>query len=97
MAIKTKDGTVGLELDRYNYFSVIPVIEYNDGKFVSLKLFPIELGFNESNLYKGLPARSDAVCSALICEHLNKISSEYGTKFELQEGNVINVWNCRHD
>lgn len=79
MAIKTKKGTVGLELDINNYVSVIPFFEFVDDKLVNLELLPIELQFNGASSMKGLPVIASEEMQIYIYETLTEISKSYGT------------------
>ena len=89
LAKKTRNGTIGLECDSSNYLSVIPIMEFEDEKLISLKLLPIELGFNKERALKGLPIKADKNNADRIFNQLNAISSQYGTIFK--NGEFITV------
>jgi poly-gamma-glutamate synthesis protein (capsule biosynthesis protein) len=81
MQKKTKNGTVGLELDIHNYLSVIPVIEFDKDKISDICLIPVELNFNNEEL-KGLPTIADESSASAIYEYLKDISTPYNTALE---------------
>lgn len=78
MAIKTQNGTVGLELDIHNYLSVIPLFEFEDHRLTALKLIPIELQFEGNPLVKGLPIIASSKAKKMIFDELNTISGKCG-------------------
>ncbi len=85
---RSKGGKVGLHTDIANYLSVIPYFEVEDGTVKNIRLTPIELGFEMDDEIKGLPHIADAATSEKICNQLNKISAEYGTKLSLENGYI---------
>lgn len=87
---KTKNGTVGLEVDRDNYLSVIAQVEFERGKLVDVSLIPVELNFKGGQDLKGLPAVASETDTDSILKRLQEISEEYGTAFEKVDG-VIKV------
>jgi poly-gamma-glutamate synthesis protein (capsule biosynthesis protein) len=89
---KNKNGTVGLELDRQNYISIIPYFEFEHDAMTALYLKPIELGFNKGNTLKGLPFEADQELSHMIANHINKISEPYNTKADLYNGIIEIGW-----
>lgn len=81
LRVKTKNGTVGLETDKANYISVLPVMSFNDGVLQKLILHPIELGFEKDLSLKGLPFLANEQDSDVIFEQLCNISRQYNTNF----------------
>lgn len=85
---RSQGGKVGLHTDIANYLSVIPYFEVEDGEVKNIRLTPIELGFEMDDEIKGLPHIADAKTSEKICNQLNKISAEYGTRLSLKNGYI---------
>lgn len=83
--LKSKNGTVGLEMDFNNYLSVIPLIEFDENEVKSLYLKPIELGFEKKGIYKGLPCIATKEKCIFIKDYLQEISEKYGTKFNIEK------------
>ena len=85
---KTKNGTIGLEIDKNNYLSIIPLMYFEDEELQQLKLIPIELSFDSKD-FKGLPVIANKEDALNIFKQLKKISFDYNTRFEFDE--IINV------
>ena len=85
--IRSKNGTVGLEFDPYNYRSVVPILEFNDNlKLIDLNLIPIELGFDGYN--KGFPVIASNDVSEEIYNRLCKLSNDYSTCLKMNNGKI---------
>ena len=78
--LRSKNNTVGLEFDFYNYRSIVPVIEFQKGAISSLKLIPIELGFSEPDRIKGFPYIAKDSEAKEIFDRLEILSKHYKTK-----------------
>lgn len=79
--IKTKNGTIGLVMDKNNYLSIIPVMKFEGDTLIELTLIPISLNFEEGASLKGLPCKANEKDSNSIQNILTNISRIYGTKF----------------
>ena len=89
--LRSKNETVGLEFDPFNYRSVIPVVELeNSGRVSGIKLVPIELGFDDAEKIKGFPYSANESVSEEIYCRLSALSSEYGTRLRF-DGNTISI------
>lgn len=87
---KNQNGKIGLETDRANYLSVIPIITFdNNKKLTEIELIPIELNFNNRN--KGLPRIASPEDCKDILNQLKAISSRYGTKFNQEKDNKVTI------
>lgn len=85
MARKTRGGSIGLETDKNNYLSVVPIMEFEQDRLIQLGLLPISLQFEQESRWKGLPVIADETDAELICLTLSRISQKYGTEFERQK------------
>lgn len=90
LAKRNKDWTVGLHTQAKNFRSVIPYLEFEDGKLTHLELLPLELGFEKPRTFKGIPYRANEEMSREIFETLSSLSASYGTKLSLEDG-VIRI------
>ena len=89
--IRSKNGTIGLERDPYNYRSIIPVLSYDaDGELTDLSLRPIELGFSSGNCDRGFPLLAEEDVCDEIYSRLKTLSDEYGTGIEMNR-DVIRI------
>lgn len=87
---RSKNNTVGLEFDPANYFSIVPILTFENGKINELELIPIELGFNNEKRQKGFPYIANEEERDGIYRRLCELSAEYGTKMKI-EGNSLKV------
>ena len=82
--------TVGLHTQYYNFRTVIPYMEFEDGKLTHLEMKPIELGFEKPRTFKGVPYPANEKVSQEIYETLAQLSEPYGTRLSLEDG-VIRI------
>jgi len=78
--------TVGLHTQYYNFRTVIPYLEFEDGKLTHVEMKPVELGFDKPRTFKGVPYPANEAVSKEIFETLRELSLPYGTKMKLEEG-----------
>lgn len=90
-AVRSANGTRGLETEFKNYKGLMPMIEFENGKLKSIRIKPVELGFHNANKEeKGLPHEANAEITKEIYDTLVALSSEYHTKLKLNDG-IIEV------
>ncbi len=82
MDTKSKDGTIGLNIDKNTWNSILVSLEL-DNKSIKAKLFPIELGFKLPRYRKGLPKINE---DELILKQIKELSSIYGTTINIENG-----------
>ena len=87
--VRSRNGKVGLHLNKENYLSILPSLEFDGEDLVSIKLLPIGLNFDKKDLLNGLPMVAQQAESEEILNVLNKISVKYGTIFDLKNGYII--------
>lgn len=87
--VRSRNGKVGLHLNKENYLSVLPSLEFDGEDLVSIKLLPIGLNFDKKDLLNGLPMVAGEEEQKEILAVLNKISSRYGTKLQLKDGYLV--------
>jgi poly-gamma-glutamate synthesis protein (capsule biosynthesis protein) len=91
LAVRSNNGTRGLETESKNYRGLIPLLEFEDGKLTSVEVKPIELGFLKDEVnQKGLPFEANEEVSRQVYETLISLSKDYGTEMVL-EGGVIRI------
>lgn len=91
LARKTKNGTIGLETDKNNFLSIIPMMEFINGELTKLDLIPIELAFEKERRLKGLPVLADLKNTEYIYEYMRTISANYGTVLEKKDKIKVNL------
>ena len=78
---RSKNGTIGLGVNKDVWRSVVAQWDVEDGKITSLKLHPIHLGDMDMPRYrKGLPAFAEDDEMLL---HLAELSAPFGTEIEI--------------
>ena len=72
------------------YFGIfqglMPLLEFEDGKLVSVKIRPVELNFLADKACKGLPQLADPEVTEDIYKTLCRLSAPYGTDLQLKDG-----------
>ncbi len=87
--LRSRGGTVGLHTEEKNYQSLLPKIEFEDGKMTSVTLQPIYLNFNEKDFRNGLPRFADQKEAEEILEIVNRLSEPFGTQFKNENGSFV--------
>ncbi|MBE5743505.1 MAG: CapA family protein [Clostridiales bacterium] len=87
---RSKNGTIGLQKDKNNFLTVIPKMQFENGKLISLELMPTSLGFEREGDLNGLPYHAKGEDAKEIFDILNNLSAPYGSQLEL-ENDLITV------
>ncbi|WP_419948919.1 CapA family protein [Candidatus Palauibacter sp.] len=66
--------------------SVVPVVEYEDGKLAEIKLYPITMGWQLPRPVRGRPMLADDALGKEILEGLAQLSAEFGTTMTIEDG-----------
>lgn len=86
---RSKNNTIGLEFDKANYLSIVPILEFEEGRLNALQLKPIELGFSgECGKQKGYPYVAGKDDAEYILHRLNELSRPYGTELFLSKSGI---------
>ncbi len=83
---RSRGGKVGLHCNKLNYQSVLPKIEFEDGKMVALTLMPLDLKFDRKDKMNGLPHAAKCDEAKEILDLYNGLSKPYGVELELVDG-----------
>ena len=89
VAVQTKNGTAGLEIESYCYRALAARITWEDGKAVEVVAKPLGLGFHASREEKGLPRSANAEETELLLRQLQKLSAPYGTEVTLRADGLL--------
>ena len=84
--VRSRGGKVGLHLNKENYLTVLPSIQFDGEKLVDIKFLPVGLNFDKKDLTNGLPMIAEEKEQMEILEVLNKISAPFSTQFEIKDG-----------
>ena len=83
---RSKGGKIGLQTERKNFLTVLPKIEFDGDKMVSLSMLPIVAGFNREGKMDGLPYVAKGEEAQEIISVLDRLSKPYGTELKLSDG-----------
>ncbi len=87
---RSKNNTIGLQVHRYNFMTVLPKMTFENGKLTSLEMMPIVAGFKREGKLDGLPYFAKGEEAKEIFDVLNRLSTPYGTSLEM-DNNIIKV------
>ena len=92
LAARNKGWTIGLHTQAYNFRTVIPYLEFEDGRLLRCTLSPVELGFEKPRTFKGIPYPATKEQAQVIFNELSGISKEqFGTKMTFAPDGAIEV------
>lgn len=86
---RSKNGKLGLQTFRCNYLTVVPVMQFTEGKLTELSLVPIDLGIEKPGKMNGLPCIASEQVGQEICDILNRLSTPFGTSLTYREGKIV--------
>jgi len=87
---RSKNNTIGLQVHKCNFMTVLPKMEFENGKLVSLEMMPIVAGFKREGKMDGLPYYAKGEESKEIFDVLDRLSTPYGTKI-VKDGDMLKV------
>ena len=87
--VRSRNGKVGLHLNKENYLTILPSLTFEGEELVEMKLLPVGLNFDKKDLLNGLPMIAEEGEQKEILAVLNKLSQKYNAKFELKNGYII--------
>lgn len=86
LAVRSANGTRGLQSDVSNYRGLVPMLELDGGRVRRVEIQPTELCFELGYPLKGLPRKADEKTIGIILSRLQTLSAPYGTIFEVWDG-----------
>jgi hypothetical protein len=86
---RSRGDKVGLHCSKLNYQTFLPRLEYADGKMVGFKLLPVYLNFDRKDELKGLPVVAEGAEAQEICDLLDGLSADFGTRLKLEDGFIV--------
>lgn len=89
IAVRSKNGTIGLDTESCCYRSILPLLSWKDGALESVIAKPLGLGFDGPRHLKGLPRSATEDETALILQQLRQLSTPYGTYITLREDGLL--------
>lgn len=87
---RSKDNSVGLEFDKANYLTIVPILSVKKSNILSVELIPVELGFNSKPREKGYPHIACKEDRKVILKRLQELSQPYHTVFT-EKNDILEV------
>ncbi len=79
---RSQGGKYGLHAEETSFITVLPKIEFDGDKLVSMVLYPVYLGFKREGDLNGLPYIAKGEEAKMIYDIVDRLSRPYGTIFE---------------
>ncbi|WP_129116337.1 CapA family protein [Halegenticoccus tardaugens] len=79
------ENRIGFLSDQSFWESILPVCEYKDGRVDTIRLYPLDLGYEEPRPRRGRPVLADERTTKQILESVAQLSEPYGTTIEYNE------------
>ena len=86
---RSRGGKVGLHCNKLNYQTVLPRVEFEDGKMTSLSLLPVYLNFDKKGAMNGLPTVAEGKEGEEIRDILNELSGPFGVKLKFSGSMLV--------
>lgn len=83
---RSKNNTVGLQVHKCNFMTVLPKMAFEGDKLVSLEMLPIVAGFDRKGKMEGLPYVAKGEEGQEIFDVLKRLSEPYGTDLTYNDG-----------
>jgi poly-gamma-glutamate capsule biosynthesis protein CapA/YwtB (metallophosphatase superfamily) len=77
---------IGFLSKRSFWETVLPICEYEDGQLETIRLYPLDLGYEEPRPRRGRPVLADDGTAEQILESITELSEPYRTTIESQDG-----------
>ena len=87
---RSKNNTIGLQVHKCNFMTVLPKIVYQGEKVISIEMMPIVAGFKKPGKLEGLPYFAKGEECEEIFNVLTKLSTPYGTKI-VKDGDMLKI------
>ena len=88
---RSRGGKVGLHCNKLNYQTVLPKLEFENGKLTGFALMPLYLNFHRKDEMNGVPELATGSEAQEILDILNGLSEPYGVQLTLQEDGLFHL------
>ncbi len=83
---RTKNNTQGFPADKIYWESLMPVLQYADGKLSSIDIHPVTLGLGEPEYRRGRPRLAEGDEGDAILKRFASLSEAFGTEVRIAGG-----------
>lgn len=88
---RSQGGKIGLQAKESSFLTLVPNLEFEDGKMTKMELLPVTLGFKREGDMNGLPYIAKGEEAQKIYNIVKELSEPYGTHLELVDGVIRRV------
>ena len=89
LLVRSRGNKVGLHCNKLNYQTVLPRLEFKNGKMTSFSLLPVYLNFDRKDDMNGLPTVAEGKEAEEIRDILNTLSEPFGVRLKLENGRLV--------
>ncbi len=86
---RSHGGKIGLQALESSFITVLPKMEFEGEKLVSMEVYPVSLGFTREGDMNGLPYIAKGEEAKKIYDIVDRLSRPYGTNFEFDGQKMI--------
>ncbi len=89
---RSRNDTAGFPADVVYWESVLAVMDYQNGAFKAIELYPLYLGWDKPRSQRGRPVIAKGEIAARILERMQRLSEPFGTTIRIEgEKGIIEV------
>lgn len=89
LSVRSRGGKVGLHLQEENFRTLLPKLEFRDGKMTGFAMMPVGLNFDRKDDMNGLPVRAEGGEAREIFDIISSLSSPFGIKLKPENGLIV--------
>lgn len=90
---RSQGNKYGLQKLESSFLTILPIAEYDGDTMVSLKMYPISLGFTREGDLNGLPFIAKGDEAKKIFDIMDRLSRPYGTDLKLENDVIVLTMN----
>ncbi len=90
---RSQGNKYGLHKQESSFLTILPIAEYDGDTMVSLKMYPISLGFTREGDLNGLPFIAKGEEAKKIFDIMDRLSRPYGTDLKLENDVIVLTMN----
>ncbi|MBP5641263.1 MAG: CapA family protein [Victivallales bacterium] len=83
---RSRGNKVGLHCNKKNYQTLLPKLEFQDGKLTGFAMLPVYLNFDRKDDMNGLPEAATGAEATEIFELMQELSAPFGVKLAMEDG-----------
>jgi len=88
--VRSQGNKIGLHCSKKNFQTLLPKLEFENGKMTSFAVMPVYLTFDRKDDMNGMPVEATGAEADEIFELMNKLSAPFGVALK-REGNLFKL------